>query len=358
MFIKKHNDRSNPPIDLFLRKDIVTSMNKGNFVSVAVEINERCAGGCLYCYASSAEDESLRADNISLEKLKEILELKKLGLKVVHFYGGDQLIHPQIKKMLFYTINEGFDILLPLAGLIPESKVDWLVEAQNLARSKKQEFLIGIHIDSLDQEIYNKTNAYPKSLQSKIESYQALLDAGFPSDKIYGCTTLTKQTGEKMIELLDWFYSKGTKHVAINTFKPLGLSRDQGAKWEPTLAQIEKVFRHLGKIEGKHMLMVGNTDGKYACQSHIAITTNGNVVPCLFLRDFSEGNIFEENIVDIVKKGKKKLKLDIKVKGKCASCISKMVCYGCRASAYLYAGDISASDPKCFFNPDAPERCF
>jgi len=358
MFIKKQIDRTNPPIDLFLRKDIVKSMNKGNFVSVAIEINERCAGGCLYCYASSVDSDSLRNDNISFEKLKGILELKNYGLKTVSFYGGDQLIHPEIKDMIFYTIEQGFHILLPLAGLIPNLKVKWLVEAQQLAHSKNQEFLVGIHIDSLDQDIYNQVNCFPDSLKAKMDAYQSLLDAGFLPDRIYGCPALTKQTGETMVELLEWFYSKGAKHVAINTFRPLGLSKDQGSKWEPGLSQIEKVFRHLGDIEGKHMLMVGNTDGKYACQAHIAITASGDVVPCLLLRDFPEGNIFKENIVDIVKRGKKKLKLKVRVKGPCASCISKLICYGCRASAYLYTGDICASDPKCFFNPDAPERCF
>ncbi len=358
MFIKKHNERSNPVIDIFLRKEIVKSMHKGNFVSVAVEINERCAGGCLYCYASSVESNRLPNDNISLEKLKEILELKELGLKVVHFYGGDQLLHPQIKEMIFHTIEEGFHILLPLAGLIPQSKVQWLVEAQKLAHSKNQELLVGVHIDSLDKKIYNQVNCFQDSLKAKIEGYNSLLDASFPPDKIYGCTTLTKQTAETMVELLDWYYEKGAKHVAINTFRPLGLSKHQGAKWEPSLSQIERVFRHLGDVEGKHMLLVGNTDGKYACQAHLGITASGDVVPCLLLRDFSEGNIFRENVVKIVKKHKKKLKLKIRVKGKCASCVSKMVCYGCRASAYLYTGDITASDPKCFFNPDAPERCF
>ena len=358
MFIKKHIDRSNPAIDIFLKKDLVKSMNKGNFVSIAIEINERCAGGCLYCYASSVESDTLRNDNISFEKLKEILELKNLGLKTVHFYGGDQLIHPEIKEMIFYTIEQGFHIFLPLAGLIPKSKVKWLVEAQRLAHTKGQEFLVGIHIDSLDQDTYNQVNCFPDSLKAKIDGYQSLLHAGFLPDRIYGCPALTRQTGETMVGLLDWFYSKGAKHVAINTFRPLGLSKDQGAKWEPSLSQIDKSFRHLGSVEGKHMLMVGNTDGKYACQAHMAITASGDVVPCLLLRDFPEGNIFKENIVDIVKRAKKKLKLKVRVKGKCASCISKLVCYGCRASAYLYTGDICASDPKCFFNSDAPERCF
>ena len=358
MFLKKQNKRENPPIDLFLRKELVKLMNKGKIVDVAIEINERCAGGCLYCYASSVDSETLRNDNISFEKFREILELREIGIRVVNFYGGDQLIHPQFKEMLFYALNEGFHVMLPLAGLIPKSKVDWLIEAQNLALSKDLGFFIGIHIDSLNQDVYNQVNCFPGSLQAKIEGYNNLLKAGFIPNHIYGCPTLTSQTAETIIELIDWYYSKGAGHVAINTFRPLGLSQADGAKWEPSLSQIRNAFEHMARTEGKQMLMVGNSDGKYACQSHIAITAGGDVVPCLLLRQLPEGNINEERPIDIVKRAKKSLQLKIKVKGPCASCVSKLVCYGCRANAYIYSGDITASDPKCFYNPKAPEKCF
>ncbi|MHA1146682.1 MAG: radical SAM/SPASM domain-containing protein [Promethearchaeota archaeon] len=358
MFLKKQNKRENPPIDIFLRKELVKLMNKGKIVDVAIEINERCAGGCLYCYASSVDSETLRNDNISFEKFKEILHLKELGIRVVNFYGGDQLIHPEFRDMLFYALNEGFHVFLPLSGLIPKSKVEWLIEAHKLAISKDLGFFIGIHIDSLDLGIYNQVNCFPGSLQAKIDGYNALLDAGFPPNHVYGCPILTSQTAETMIELLDWFYSKDVGHVAINTFRPLGLSREEGAKWEPSLSQIRKAFEHMAEIEGKQMLMVGNSDGRYACQAHLAITAGGDVVPCLLLRDLPEGNVYKENVVEIVKRAKKKLMLKIKVKGPCASCVSKLVCYGCRANAYLYEGDINASDPKCFYNPFAPDKCF
>ncbi len=358
MFIRSNDRRESPPLDLFKRKELIKVMNKGNPVSINVEINERCAGGCLYCYASSTDAETLRKDNISLNKFKEILEIKKLGTKVVCLYGGDQLIHPNCKEIIFYAIEEGFHIFLPLSGLIPPSKIEWLIEAYRLANSRDQELIIGIHIDTLDQNIYNQMNCFPNSLEAKKKSYEALLEAGFPPDRIYGCPTLTSKNAETIIGLMDWFYSRGAKNVAINVFRPLGFSKNEGSKWEPTLSQIEKIFRHRASIEGEHMLLVGASDGKYACQSHIAITANGDVVPCLLLRDLPEGNVNNENILEIVKRAKKKLMLKIQVKGPCASCASRLVCYGCRANAHIYLGDITASDPKCFFNPDAPDKCF
>ena len=357
MYTVKRDKRKSPPLDLFTRTELVNVMLKGRPVSINIEINERCAGGCLYCYTSSKDTDNLRKDNLSLNKFKELLEIKKVGTKVVYLYGGDQLIHPNCKEMVNHAIDEGLHVFLPLAGLIPKSKINWLIDAQNRAKSKDLEFFIGIHIDTLEQDIYNQVNCLPDSLEAKIEGYELLLEAGFPPDHIYGCPTLTRQTASSMIGLMDWFYSKGTSHVAIIPFRPLGLSKNDGARWEPLLSQIKKVFNYRAKIEGRHMLSVGSSDGKYACQSHIAITSNGDVVPCLYLRDLPEGNIYEENLLKIYKRAKKKLLLRVKVKGPCASCKAEMYCYGCRANAYIYCGDITASDPKCFYNPDAPDKC-
>jgi MoaA/NifB/PqqE/SkfB family radical SAM enzyme len=353
----KHGKRKNPPIDLFTRKEIVKEYNKGNPVCVNIEINERCAGGCLYCYASSTDEKSLRYDNLSFDKFKEILKLRKLGVKVIYLYGGDQLMHPHCKDMIFHAIEEGFHLYLPLAGLIPKNKAKWIMEASELATSKEQEFIVGIHLDTLDQHIYNQVNKLPHTLKAKIEGYTRLLNEGFPADRIYGCPTLTNQNSSTITELMDWYYSKGAKHIAIVVFRPLGLAKNDGSKWEPTLEQIEKAYQFRATIEGKHMLMVGSSDGKYACQSHIGILANGNVVPCLLLPDLSEGNIYQNDILQIVKKAKKNLLLKFEVKGPCATCISKLVCYGCRANAHIYLGDIKASDPKCFYNHDAPNKC-
>jgi radical SAM protein with 4Fe4S-binding SPASM domain len=303
------------------------------------------------------DQKNLKVDNLSFSKVKEILTIKKIGTKIITFYGGDQLLHPDFKEMVFYAIEEGFHIIIPCSGLISKSDATWLVEAQKISRPLHQDVFIGMHIDTLDQDVYNQINHSPDTLQAKLKGYETLLNAGFPPDRVYGCPALTKQTAETMIPLMDFFYEKGAKNVAMNLFRPCGLSRENGAKYEPTLSQIKKLYEYRASIEGEHLLLAGTSDGKNACKYHIGVTYNGDVVPCLTLRDFSGGNINQENIVDILKKSKKTLMLKVKVKGPCGSCENKLFCYGCRANAYLYTGDICASDPKCFFNKDAPESC-
>jgi len=351
--------RGNPIIDLWSRKELLDVYLRGDPVCVNVEINQRCGGGSKYCYASPV-DAALGGNaerSLSLEKFEEILGLKKLGVQVVYLYGGDQLLHLGFKSMVFRAIDEGFHVVMPLSGLIPRPDALWLADAFRVAKSRDIEVFAGIHIDTLDPAIYAEINRDPATLHAKLDGLQALLAAGFPPDHVFGCPTITRQTAGAIIPLMDWFYAKGVKHVATIVFKPVGLSPVDAAVFEPSLSQVKSIFYHRAKVEGKHMLAVGSSDGRYACQGHVAITAAGDVVPCLFLRGMAAGNIYTGDVVRIVKKSKDASLLRRKVKGACASCRFKLYCCGCRANAYLYLGDIDAADPKCFFNKSAPERC-
>ncbi len=352
--------RESPVVDLWARSDLLKIYFRGDPVCVNVEINQRCAGGCAYCYASSTNSSTLRYDTLPAEAFVQILTRMRegFGTRVVYLYGGNQLLHPKCREMVLAAIDLGFHVLIPLAGLISRADASWLVEAYRRARARDQEVLLGIHLDTLDPAVYAQVNSSPGTLDAKIRGYQTLLDAGFPPERTYGCPTLTRQTAPTMKALMDWLYGRGARHVAIAPFRPVGLGRAEGARWEPSLSQIREVFEHRARVEGKRMLLVGSTDGRYACQSHVAVTSTGNVIPCLLLPDLPAGNIFQQDIVEIVRREKRNLLLKMPVHGPCASCVSRFTCCGCRANAHLYLGDITASDPKCFFNPTAPERCF
>jgi len=359
MFAPSQNHRESPLVDLWSRPELMKVYQKGNPVCLNVEIDKRCAGGCTYCYASSSDSSKLQSDNLPFEKFNEVLSKMKakFGTKAVYLYGGDQLLHPDCKSMVFSAIDMGFHVIMPLAGLISRTNAGWLTEAHQTAKARDQEFIVGIHIDTLDQNVYNQVNNSPGTLQAKIDGYRCLLDTGFPPSHIYGCPTLTNQSAPTIINLMNWFYGQGARHVVIAPFRPVGFGKKEGARWEPSLSQIREAFQYRAKVEGNHLLSVGSTDGRYACQSHIAITANGDVIPCLLLADMPSGNVFQEDVVSIVKRGKEQLLLKMPVKGPCARCVSRFTCCGCRANAHIYLGDITASDPKCFFNPEAPERC-
>ena len=72
----------------------------------------------------------------------------------------------------------------------------------------------------------------------------------------------------------------------------------------------------------------------------------------------SYGNIFEESLVDIFNRHKNELLYNLEIEGPCGRCKNSDVCFGCRSNAQTYFGNTAASDPKCWLNPETPERIF
>lgn len=93
-------------------------------------------------------------------------------------------------------------------------------------------------------------------------------------------------------------------------------------------------------------LYTGCTAGIY----NLGISSNGNITPCP-LMNYVLGNIRNQSIIEIWNNHPLLAKLrNREVKGKCASCLVKYKCGGCRCVAYAYTNDPLAEDVKCPFN--------
>lgn len=138
MFAPSQVHRESPLVDLWSKPELLKVYRKGNPVCLNFEINKRCAGGCAYCYASSTNSRELRTDDLPYEKFVELIERMQqaFGTKVVYLYGGDQLLHPDLKKMVYTAIERGYHLVMPLAGLISPTQAAWLVEAHRAARAR------------------------------------------------------------------------------------------------------------------------------------------------------------------------------------------------------------------------------
>jgi radical SAM protein with 4Fe4S-binding SPASM domain len=97
--------------------------------------------------------------------------------------------------------------------------------------------------------------------------------------------------------------------------------------------------------------------GKHQCSSLLTLFCDGSVMPCGQLpREFAVGNFYQQGLGNIVREHHTVIaRGDLTIKGQCAICENNDICWGCRASAYHYLGDIEASDPKCWRNPAAKE---
>jgi len=319
-------------------------------LQVDLEITTGCTGSCRFCFASSTPHHQV---TMPAEKIRGLIdEFVGLGIRAIHWLGGDPLLHPAIFDLITYAGQRGLRNNLFTAGIIPKKaarRLAQLVEADLL-------HLIGIHIDTLRPEIHNLINRNPRLLPKKIESYYNLLEAGIPAAQVRPCMTFTRPVAESVEETFDWFIDEmGARHVLINVFKPYGFGRHH-RQWEPSLTQVRQACEYRAKKLGPHWLRVGPTDfGQCFCRTLLYISADGRLAPCPLLQDLAVGNLYEQSLAELFYKHRDFLLFNFKIRGKCGRCENNDVCFGCRGNAYFYTGDLCGPDPKCWLNPEARE---
>lgn len=319
-------------------------------IQVDFEVTTCCAGSCRFCFASSTTSNHI---TMPTEKVKELLdEFVDLGIRAIHWLGGDPLMHPDIYDIIAYAGKTGLRSNLFTAGIISKEA------AQKLARLVEEDclHLVGIHIDTLRQEVHDIINRNPKLLSIKIQSYYNLIEAGIPKPKIRPCMTYTKPVATTVEETFDWFIDEmGARHILINVFKPYGFGL-QNRQWEPGLSEVRKACEYRAKKLGNNWLRVGPTDfGKCFCRSLLFVSADGRLAPCPLLQDLAVGSLYQEKVKALFERHRDYLLFNFTIKGKCANCENNDVCFGCRGNAFFYGGDLQGSDPKCWLNPDAQE---
>jgi len=317
-------------------------------IQVDIEITDRCKGGCLYCFSNStdASDTCLNTERL----LRLLDELCEMGIRQIHWTGGDPLLHPDIFEIVRYGQDKGLRSSIFTSGLMITRKM-----AKRLYDSGIR--MMGLHLDTINQEIYNQVNSKPQTLKQKIEGYYTLLEAGFSGDRvIWAFITMTKPVVETIEETIDWLVDKmGTRFIDLLVFKPGGLGGEH-REWEPTLSEVKRAMEYRARKLGSHWLRIGPMEcGMFFCRTQLVIDFNGNVLPCGAIPHYSVGNIYQEPIKDIIEKHRDKILWNMEIKGICSNCSNNDVCFGCRAHAYHYLGDMQASDPKCWLNPEAKE---
>ena len=322
------------------------AVEEGRVIQVDVELNNTCYGSCAYCYSSSHPkgDSSMPTEKV----LQLIDQLAELGVRQLTWPGGDPFYHPDCFRIWRYAGEKGLRNFPWTSGLPITKKV-----AQQICQEPSIR-MIGFHIDSIDPQVYARVHRDPKGLEGKLRGYRNLLEAGFPPERVFGCICITKPAIEGIEATLEWFIDEmGVKFVDMPAFRPLGYGASH-KEWEPSREEVQRACEYRAKKLGENFLRFGPMEcSRFFCQSYFIIDSEGLVHPCGQLPHLVAGSVFEKSIKEIYQENHEMLLFKFQVKGYCGQCENKDVCFGCRANAYYYTGDVQASDPKCWLNPEA-----
>lgn len=229
---------------------------------VYIEITNSCNLKCPFCIGTKQAKRFLDMDQFTF-----ILEKLKNHTEYLYFHIlGEPLMHPNINEFIEKAYEYGYKVNITTNGFLID----------RLKSNKVRQLNISLH--SANEEIVNldeyMTNIFDKvdTLKDTIISYRMWVDS--PNQA-------------KFLDLINGHYhSKATSFDNVKIKDKVFLSSFHKFIW-PDLEN--DYYNECGRC--------------YALKDHIGILSNGDIVPCCLdtKGDIKLGNIFEDNIAEILK---------------------------------------------------------
>lgn len=253
-----------------------------------------CNFKCEHCSIEGLQNKQNRRTVTPADIKRVADEAHELGLARSVITGGEPLIFPDLAELIQAIGPERFYINLDTNGWFLHAKKAKYLKELGVDR-------IQLSFDSLNAEEHDAFRNRPGSFKRSLEAIDNAKNAGLD---IFLNSVVTKQRlySDEFIEFIEYFNAKGVG-VFVSFAKPVGswegnfdvLVNKDDMKYLEELEKKYKVFSHLTPAYGLNL-------GCIAVKGMITITQYGDVLPCQYIFT-SIGNIFEEPLKDIIKRG-------------------------------------------------------
>ncbi|MGL1933209.1 MAG: radical SAM protein [Desulfotalea sp.] len=344
------------PVLDFSLTDIIDARNKGNILSIDIEITEACNFSCVYCYRyQSNGPQPVGADELNSEQIIKLLTsaTKKHGLKRVCILGGEPLM-PIIRDKYVAVLkacNElGLEHITFTNG--------YALDRETAVLLKELKASVCIKLNAMEANTHDQLVGQKGSFALVMEAFETLQELGFGKDGLQLAfeSVVTQSNYEQITDMWQWARSKDiVPYVEILTEQ--GRSATRAETLIVSNEKLEILFKELQEIDknnyGLEWDVIPPIAGGHKCLRYymsIYVRSNGDICPCVGVSE-KMGNYPANSIAEILDSelARKTRYIDQHIKGKCKTCDLKSTCYGCRGAAFQ-AGDLFGEDPVCWRN--------
>ena len=364
-------------------------------LAVTFNLTNLCNLKCPHCYQDASASKT--SNEVSTKEIFSIIyQLSQFGVMGMLYGGGEPLMHPDIFKILRFTIKLGLFANLSTNGTLITEKIAQKIKDTGVSR-------VTISLDGIEEthdKMRGKTGTFQRTLQG-IKNCKAVgMETGI-------ATTLTKYNVHEMPQIVEFAKSLNLDGVLLNHFMPVGRG-EQSVELDVSNEEREEVLRYFYK----ELIQVSNTGDGIECfsggapfyariayqtrvkkgrkvipvsmqtistinkriklhpyyqnkfwglftsiapyigactiaTSYSCIDPEGYVWPCTLI-PMRIGNLRTESFKSIWEKHPllQALRNRKNIKGPCRDC-RFYTCRGCRARPYAYKGDLFESDLAC-----------
>lgn len=327
--------RREDSLDRLFRTPVELVFSYPNYM-LWLEVTDSCNQRCLHCYTKSIA----RGHFLDKQILRRIIyQASELKFEQIQFTGGEPFLYPNLWEFVKHVRElQNIPIIEIYSNLT-------LLEDRDIELMKKYRIKIATTLLGSCAEVHDKCTRTKGSFERFMRNIRKIRDSGIEF-RVGVVRLLENQDDILAIEDLmrrEKFISS-QKSCSVDDVRPIG----RGERYPLSISeQSSDLYLHVDK-EYFVMAHYWNT----CWGGELAITSQGEVLPCIFARDQIIGNVHSQSLRDIIDgPAQKYWKIKSDRTEKCKDCEYRYACMDCRALSIKSSRGLFSAPARCEYDP-------
>jgi radical SAM protein with 4Fe4S-binding SPASM domain len=322
---------------------------------VWLELTKSCNLFCAHCYEGAGTNHPLpthaigrltSVGPISFKQWKDILaDCARLGAKKVQFTGGEPTLYPGLMELIEYARScryHDIEVFTNATRLEDRLLRQWASSGVRVALS----------FYSCDPKTYDTITRRTGSFRQTVQGIRDILAHNIP---VRVAIVLMRDNLSHLTDTVEFLKGLGLKDKEIewDYVRPTGRGETGAALMEGDVRTEITPFRPSSSLEeGQGTCNKGFARGT-CWKGKIAISSEGDVYPCIFARQMSVGKFPEMSLEEVIQGQALQWlwQMTLEEVETCRDCELRYGCFDCRALAQTTTGDLFSKNQRCRYNP-------
>lgn len=305
-----------------------------------LEITEGCNLRCIHCYEGDVHTKF--RESLSLPQWKGVIDqLVDLGVQRIIIIGGEPCCSREVESITEYCGEKHVQTtFFTNATMLSERLLNII---------KKCDIRVKISIYGGDAKTHDEITAVPGSFERMNASVDKMSRLGI---KMSASVILMKENQNQLSGIIDFLKKKGIKYSGYDVIRNV-FGGTQSAHTPVESEEVAEKYISKPSFVADEKRFIYNHYVNSCWFGKIAIQEDGNVIPCVFQRDISFGNVKEKSIKTILLGNKTAdcWYYDFSKVSQCSCCEYRYACKDCRAMGISVCGKMDSKNPRCLYNP-------
>ncbi len=290
-----------------------------------LELTTACNLKCLHCYNGSRPF-SIQAKKIDSRTWSRcLLEARELGCKKCQFIGGEPLM---LGKQLYSLIKFARELKYDCIELFTNGT---LLNDELIDIFRMYNVSVAVSLYGNSAKVHERVTRRVGSFHRTISNLRELVINGIP---LRVSIIVMKQNEDHLHDTIEFLHDKiGVNNIDYDLVRPSGRGCNKKLmpkRFNEKFRLTKPKFPQIDKDTFVHRRYFHNCFSRSLC-----ITSNGNVTPCIMIRDKILGNISNQSLINVFENCETQnfRKLTKNVILVCRDCEYRYLCFDCRVWA-------------------------